>query len=171
MDDLLHNLLNNLKLLNIKKISSEFSFLRNDFDRFEYAYAILKENSLLSPVNKLNNNEKKNASESSSYRKEGNIAFQNKQYLKALEFYSKSVAFAPHESNCEELALALANRSVVLFSLEYYDLSLKDIDLAIKHHYPLKLKYKIFERKGRILQLQGDEQTSFTNFKVFIYLS
>ena len=46
-----------------------------------------------------------------------------------------------------DLALALANRSAVLFSLKAYNLALDDIRLALESGYSKELRYKLLERK------------------------
>lgn len=51
----------------------------------------------------------------------------------------------------KDLAIALANRSAVLFSLKAYHLSLDDIKLAFDSGYPEELHFKLLERKAKIL--------------------
>ena len=47
----------------------------------------------------------------------------------------------------KDLAVALANRSAVLFSLKGYYLALDDIKLALESGYPKELRYKLLERR------------------------
>ena len=51
----------------------------------------------------------------------------------------------------KELAVALANRSAVLFSLKAFHLALDDIRLALESGYPEELQFKLLERKAKIL--------------------
>ena len=60
-----------------------------------------------------------------------------------------------------DLALALANRSAVLFSLKAYNLALDDIRLALESGYPKELRYKLLERK-----VNCGSKTLFPVFKV-----
>ena len=53
----------------------------------------------------------------------------------------------------KELAVALANRSAVLVSLKAYHLALDDIKLAFEMGYPEELRFKLLERKAKILML------------------
>ena len=52
-----------------------------------------------------------------------------------------------------ELSVALANRSAVLVSLKAYHLALDDIRLAFEMGYPDELRFKLLERKAKILML------------------
>ena len=49
------------------------------------------------------------------------------------------------------MALALANRSAVLFSLKAFHSALDDIKLAMESGYPEELHFKLLERKAKIL--------------------
>lgn len=92
-------------------------------------------------------------------RNQGNVFFQKKKYKRALDLYTQSVLFSPFcQSNSstenngninETLALALANRSAVLYHMARDELSLADIELALEHGYPQNLQYKLYDRKGK----------------------
>lgn len=47
--------------------------------------------------------------------------------------------------------MALANRSAALFSLKAYNLALDDIRLALESGYPEELRFKLLERRAKIL--------------------
>lgn len=51
----------------------------------------------------------------------------------------------------EELALAFANRSAALVHLSDHGRALIDIDQALENGYPSDLRYKLLERRARIL--------------------
>ncbi|KAB7507063.1 SET and MYND domain-containing protein 4 [Armadillidium nasatum] len=55
----------------------------------------------------------------------------------------------------EDLSLCFANRSAALFHCKDYNHCLQDIDLALSHGYPNRLKYKILERRGQCLAKFG----------------
>ncbi|KAK8724183.1 hypothetical protein OTU49_011256 [Cherax quadricarinatus] len=91
-------------------------------------------------------------------REEGNKAFQEKKNGQALVLYSQAVVRAPHDEG-KSLALALANRSAVLYHMDEYHLCLTDIDLAIQAGYPPNLMYKVLDRRGQC-QLQLGQYNS-----------
>ncbi|XP_044001588.1 SET and MYND domain-containing protein 4-like [Aphidius gifuensis] len=95
----------------------------------------------------------KNAGDSIRWRTVGNqiytstIAKITNDYLsKSIEAYTKSIAYAPLGSN--ELSLAYANRSAVLFKARLYEDCLLDIERSLKIGYPDKLKTKLFLRQS-----------------------
>lgn len=82
----------------------------------------------------------------------------------ALILYTKSIAFAVEGS--EELALAYANRSAVMFRMGKYTPCLLDINRALREKYPDNLRKKLRDRKKQCLihiqrlneiQVEGDE--------------
>lgn len=154
------------KLINeclLEDTSQHFATLKNDFERFKFSLTLL-ENANLLPNLELKNCCDKNRSESEKFRKEGNTVFSNKRDLDALECYSKSVAFAP--LNSEELALAFANRSAVSFSLKRYEDCITDVDRALDGKYPDHLKYKLHERKGKCLLNLGRNEAVEESYQV-----
>ncbi|KAJ8665312.1 hypothetical protein QAD02_006974 [Eretmocerus hayati] len=100
---------------------------------------------------------RKSSEKSMIFRDEGNKLYrQNKHtethYRKVLSFYTKSIAYAPLES--EELALALSNRSTLWLHLHRYDLSLIDIDKALQLTKPTtELSGRLQTRKLKCLNL------------------
>jgi tetratricopeptide (TPR) repeat protein len=88
------------------------------------------------------------------HRNDGNKLFQKKNNNEALFCYNASVAYAP--SNSEELSLAIANRSAVLFELGEYEKCNSDISMAISCGYPEKSLYKLYLRKGKCMKRQGN---------------
>ncbi|XP_042225909.1 SET and MYND domain-containing protein 4-like [Homarus americanus] len=85
---------------------------------------------------------------SESRRTDGNKAYQEKKYQQALLNYSQAVMRAPYDEG-ESLALALANRSAVLYHMKEYQLALHDIQLALQVNYPINLIYKVLDRRGQ----------------------
>ncbi|KAF7995910.1 hypothetical protein HCN44_007017 [Aphidius gifuensis] len=96
----------------------------------------------------------KTVSQSMIWREVGNKEYttaKNKDYLrKSIEAYTKSIAFAPAGS--EELSLAYANRSAVLFRARLYEDCLLDIERSLKLDYPDRLKTKLFLRQSLCLK-------------------
>ncbi|XP_044001586.1 SET and MYND domain-containing protein 4-like [Aphidius gifuensis] len=92
----------------------------------------------------------KSVDHSESLRELGNKEYttpKNEDYLrKSIEAYTKSIACAPAGSN--ELSLAYANRSAVLFKARLYQDCLLDIERALKSGYPDELKTKLFVRQS-----------------------
>ncbi len=56
----------------------------------------------------------------------------------------------PSTGRSRDLALALANRSAVLFSLKAFNLALDDIKLALESGYPDELAFKLLDRRAKI---------------------
>lgn len=65
----------------------------------------------------------KSISKAQIFKKMGNKEFQEKNYIKSIELYTKCALYAPVNS-CE-LAVAIANRSASLFYLNRYHVSKK----------------------------------------------
>ncbi|XP_035673672.1 SET and MYND domain-containing protein 4-like [Branchiostoma floridae] len=173
-----------------QEMSSDFLQLSTNQQRVSYALSIPSVHSYIKvkPMFK-----GKSAMEATKLREFGNKMFGQKDYDSALQMYSESVLKAPFDPNvnhpvahgnmngsshgraqCDkndvttndgnEFSLALANRSAVLFSLGKYDLSMKDIDLALHHGYPKELTYKLHERKGRCLWNLGRDEEALQSF-------
>ena len=127
----------------------------------------------LLPQNKIVKN--KTEKESLGLRNLGNKAFENGNDKEAHHLYTKSIATAPFPTELEletsvikydALAIALANRSAVLFRGGKYESCLKDISQAVKYKYPEHLLYKLFERQGRCFQYLGRKNESMESLNV-----
>ncbi|KAF7996659.1 hypothetical protein HCN44_002305 [Aphidius gifuensis] len=110
----------------------------------------------------------KSVDHSESWRKIGNNEFttsKNEDYLrKSIEAYTKSIAFAPAGSN--ELSLAYANRSAVLFEARLYQDCLLDIERALKSGYPDDLKTKLFLRQSLCFKALKPSSNTETNISM-----
>ena len=88
---------------------------------------------------------------SEDLREKGNQFFKNRDYETCIQYYTKSIHWAPtckeDESNC--LSLSFANRSAALFHMKLYNECIMDVDNALDHNYPKSMRYKLYERKGR----------------------
>ena len=108
----------------------------------------------------------KNPHESKVKREYGNKSYKEGKDLDALYLYTQAVIAAPVDETTlqsRDLAVALANRSAVLFSLKAFNLALDDIRLALESGYPSELRYKLLERKVR------DEWTISESGRLNIY--
>ncbi|KAJ8673126.1 hypothetical protein QAD02_004388 [Eretmocerus hayati] len=111
-------------------------------------------NPILPPTWKMNGNTRKSSVKSTEIRKKGNEVYATKdpsKDRKVISLYSKSIAYAPN--NSEELALAFGNRSAIWFRLQKYDLCLIDIDRALNITHSNNLKQKLSSRKSECLML------------------
>ncbi|XP_071501066.1 SET and MYND domain-containing protein 4-like [Diadema antillarum] len=99
----------------------------------------------------------KSAASSEAARNEGNRLFQKKDYLGALQQYTRSVQHAPcHQSEgSQSLALAHANRSAALYHLGEYKPCINDIDESLAHGYPIDKRFKVLSRKGQCFMKLG----------------
>lgn len=97
---------------------NEFKNLSDFSDRVDLVYnCITKLNTFKTEVAK--HQDRKSNRESEMIRKQGNDLFLRQgNYLVALEYYTKSIAYA--ESGSTNLALAYANRSACLYERRYY---------------------------------------------------
>lgn len=88
---------------------------------------------------------KKNDDMSLLKRKEGNVVFLQKDWIKAIEKYNECLRFAPQHSL--NISLAYGNRSACFHHLRMYENCLKDIELAKKYQYPTNLMPKLDNRQ------------------------
>jgi tetratricopeptide (TPR) repeat protein len=109
----------------------------------------------------------KSSESATAFRNQGNICFQKKTNLSALQYYNKSIIAAP-TNHGDELSLAFANRSAVLMDLKKWMLCLRDIALAFSYHYPTNLHYKLYERQGNCWLKLGNVQQASNSFKLAI---
>lgn len=148
--------------VNVKEISAQFGLLQSDEERVAFGlnWACLHEVMKVEPC--FNS---KSAEHSIRLRREGNKLYQKDQHYKALEVYTCSILNAPVEGPGNELSLALANRSAVLFKLREYPKSLEDIQQALSYGYPVELRYKLLDRQGKCLLQLGRRSAAVDCFQ------
>ena len=137
----------------VGSLSKEFSQLKSDQARVKHVLGLPAVNTLLQlPPLK----EQKSSSKATQLRNTGNKCFAQKRYSDAIVLYTQSIAAsalpvdgAGKNANGNELALALANRSAAAFHMSEYNACLADIALALKHDYPEKMAYKLYDRRGK----------------------
>ena len=84
-------------------------------------------------------------------RKIGNSKYAKGMLTEALNLYNEALCFLPPKIKNSEVdiyPLIIANRSMVLYEMGSYKLSLKDIKLAQESSYPQHLLYKLKVRQG-----------------------
>lgn len=84
-------------------------------------------------------------------RKDGNKAFQEREWTVAMEKYNESLCHAKIGS--KHVSLAYANRSACFFNMKKYNECLVDIQLAKENGYPEDLMAKLDTRKADCLRL------------------
>ena len=93
---------------------------------------------------------RKDNQQSLKAREEGNLMFQSENFPASLVKYSQAVVMA--SPNSGELSLALANRSAALQRLKLHNAGVKDIEAALQAGYPADKQFKLYERRGQLLQ-------------------
>ena len=146
----------------LKEISTQFGLLRSDEERISFGLSLACVHDVMTvgPCFK-----PKTATRSAGLRSEGNKLFQKNRYYEALEVYSRSILNAPVESHGNELSLAFANRSAVLFHLGEYHQCLEDIQQALSCDYPSELRYKLLDRQGKCLLDIGQRSEALDCFQ------
>lgn len=106
---------------------------------------------------------KKSSSMSSKIRQEGNLLYSKKHHenshMEVLSLYSKSIAFAP--KNSEELALGFGNRSALLIHVKKYEECIIDIERALSITKSKELKAKLSTRKALCLKSLNESKSNF----------
>jgi len=104
------------------------------------------------------------------FREMGNKLFKVGKDKEAINMFNKAITKAPvNDSGIgKDLSLAVANRSAALFKLGFLKLALEDIEFAFVAGYPKDLRYKLFERKIKILVELKDRNSAFDTRSNFI---
>src|SRR5436190_12521854 len=100
---------------NVEELRNRFAKLKTNQERIKFFLNVMLEYDTTLPTT----GRPKNAKKSEKLRNKGNAVFNeasdNMKYIEALKLYTKSIAFAPNDS--EQLALGYAYRSEVLLRL------------------------------------------------------
>lgn len=137
-----------LQLQNANKVadlSNEFNQLETDACRVEFAAKVWRDSKIEAGVSlRL----QKDQTKSLEFRKQGNNFFslKNKDYVRALELYNKSICYA--EMGSEDLGIGYANRSAIYFEWKEYETCLENIELAKANGYPKRLLDKLNKREA-----------------------
>lgn len=147
----------------------EFRSLATIEEKVEHVYNILVKDPDFRDVKKLcpQHKSEKDGERSKRSRELGNKNFQNKVYEEAIRYYNESILLGPIDSEGlgREVALGLANRSVVFFTIHQFEDCLEDISGALELGYPGDLRYKVFERRGHCLQALGKYEAAKESFE------
>lgn len=146
-DKLFQNLQNENK---VADLSNEFNQLDSDAAKVEFADRVWRNSKIEVDVPMRLS---KSLEQSLEFRKEGNQYFslKNRDYVRALELYNKSICFA--EVDSEDMGIGYANRSAIYFDWKKYKLCLENIKLAKEHGYPERLMDKLTKRAAECEKL------------------
>lgn len=141
---------------------NDFSTCQSDLERIQKLYEMPDVQAILKFEKKIVG---KDAEKSAHCREQGNKLFQKKSFWKALEMYNRSMMLAPTSGEMCTLALALANRSAVLYHMKQYRHCLYDIQAALENGYPDNLRYKLLDRQGKCLYKLGRKEQAQQSFQ------
>jgi len=96
--------------------------------------------------------------QSEIFRKLGNDVLHLQKYNKAVEFYTRSIAWAPKGSSAR--GQAFANRSAVLEMMGHYQECIQDVDRAVANDYPQMLRFKLFVRQAQCFRELKNTQSA-----------
>lgn len=156
---------------NLLKVSEQFSELHTNQEQVAFSWKL---DCIQDTIKVKEMFLGKSASKSIQLRTDGNKEFQKKNLLGSLKLYNESVRFAPVSSSELEYAMAIANRSAVLFHLKKYHDCLQDIEMALRHGYPEASQHKVYERQAKcfyFLHKQAQALESFNKAKSLLALS
>lgn len=118
--------------------------------RIKYFYELLQEFELIA----YQTTAPKSNKQSKKLRELGNKMFErgSKGLYKALELYNEAICWA-EPYNCEELALAYANRSAIYFEWKEYQFCRDSIKMAKESGYPDRLMGKLDDRDAECVTM------------------
>ncbi|XP_019874843.2 SET and MYND domain-containing protein 4 [Aethina tumida] len=137
----------------VKDVSQQFSVLDSNHERVNFVLELVEQYQLFPQFVA----DEKNEEASNKLRQKGNEMYKLHFYKQAIEFYTQSIAMA--EEKTEAFAVALANRSAVLFEIKLYAECIQDINIALENGYPENLKSKILQRKEKAESLKETQRT------------
>ena len=142
---------------NVDSVLVKIKNAQNELDRFTIAYDASKK--FISNLGFHNCGKSRTKSE--TFRKEGNQFFKKCLYWEALEYYNKSIAFAP--VNSEELSTAYGNRASCLSRLEFFKEAVLDLNKALSLSLSANYKNKLLVRKEQY-SLKENVNNDIKNF-------
>lgn len=108
--------------LPLNSVNNELLSLQTGHEKVDYVIKLLEKNPIFKEFVNQPNQGKCNE-ESEKLRIRGNGLYRDRNYSKALKYYTRSIAFAENESLY--LALAYGNRSALFFEKRYYQEAIK----------------------------------------------
>lgn len=140
----------------VADLSNEFNHLESDAAKVEFADRVWRDSKIKVDVPMRLS---KSQEQSLEFRKEGNQYFslKNRDYVRALELYNKSICFAKFGS--EDMGIGYANRSAIYFDWKKYELCLENIKLAKEHGYPERLMEKLTKRAAECEKFLKDKKS------------
>jgi len=121
-------------------------------DKFLYVRGLLKKYHKL-PLTLTNVDNNKSNEIARGMRYAGDKELMKKSYENAFFSYNSSIMMA--EIGSTEYALAVANRSAVLYHKEEYDACIRDINHAMSNGYPSEQAFNLHERELKCLEKLG----------------
>lgn len=94
---------------------------------------------------------KKDELTSKEFNDEGDMLFQAKEWRKAMEFYDRSLCFAPVDS--KRMSILFAKRGFCFFNMQMYNDSLIDIEFALGMDHPPEIAAKLYEFRDNSIQM------------------
>lgn len=94
---------------------------------------------------------KKHELTSKKFNDEGDALFQRKLWRKAMEFYDRSLCFAPVDS--KRMSILFAKRGFCFFNMEMYNNSLNDIEFALGMDHPQEIAATLYESRDNSIQM------------------
>lgn len=134
-------------------------------DKVKFYYELMKEHGYLD----VDTRYPKNNCQSKAFRKAGNELFVkgSKCMYEAMRMYNKAICFAV-PGNGDELSVAIANRSAVLFSWKEYNLCRENITLAKAMRCPQRLMKKLDDRDIKCVTAMKNEVKAKKNASVHV---
>ncbi len=104
---------------------------------------------------------------SKTHRDKGNKLYSSRSFAAAAKEYTEAIMNAPYDQDgkSREGALALGNRSALLYETERHNDCMEDIWLALELGYPKELRYKLHDRRGRCHLAIGKDSEARSDFE------
>ena len=152
-----------------KEVFIKLKALHTDDEMYGFVKNIPRVQENLKQYGDFLRSEEKDERVAKKYRIKGNHHYAKNRMREALNMYNACILHAPcaekdiaggNSASAEdvketsELALGFANRSAVLFNKTEYEACVNDIQRALALDYPVKSKYKLYERYAKCLIIQ-----------------
>ncbi|XP_063703663.1 SET and MYND domain-containing protein 4-like [Culicoides brevitarsis] len=95
-------------------------------------------------------------------RNKGNEFFKAMDFVSAMDWYNRSICFAPADS--ENVGMGYANRSAIFLRSGFYKFCLENIELALDNKYPTHLHEKLENRRKECLERMKKSEDMLEKF-------
>ena len=149
-----------------KETYVKLKVLHTDHEMYEFVKNVPLVQENLKQCRDFLRGEQKDERVAKKYRIKGNHHFAKNRMKEALNMYNACILHAPFSDKdivrgnsaslgdvegTSELSLGFANRSAVLFNKREYEACVSDIQRALALDYPVKSRYKLYERYAKCL--------------------